>query len=94
MSQIAANVSAYYEECDYDFEKGDEFSDLKLKIEGKTLHVHKAILGTVSPVFKKICTLNFKENLENEVCLPGKKLDDILELLKMIYPNFSKTIDG
>ena len=44
MSQIAANVSAYYEECDYDFEKGDEFSDLKLKIEGKTLHVHKAIL--------------------------------------------------
>ena len=32
-------------ETNYDFEKGDEFSDLKLIVEEKTLLVHKAIIG-------------------------------------------------
>jgi hypothetical protein len=37
----------YHEENsqNYDFEKGDELSDLDLIVEGKCLHVHKAILG-------------------------------------------------
>ena len=30
---------------DYDFEIGDELSDMKLIVENKTLYVHKAILG-------------------------------------------------
>jgi hypothetical protein len=30
---------------EYDFEVGDEFSDLKLIVENKVLHVHKAILS-------------------------------------------------
>jgi hypothetical protein len=29
----------------YDFEKGDDLSDVKLKVEEKTFYVHKAILG-------------------------------------------------
>jgi hypothetical protein len=29
----------------YDFDIGDEFSDIKLIVENKTLHVHKAILS-------------------------------------------------
>ena len=33
------------EENTYDFEQGDELSDVKLIVEGKTLLVHKAILG-------------------------------------------------
>jgi hypothetical protein len=32
----------------YDFEKGDELSDLKLIVEDKTLLVHKAILGKIN----------------------------------------------
>lgn len=39
-------------------------------------------------------TLNFRENLESEIKLPGKKLDNVLDLLKMIYPNYPKNIDG
>ncbi len=34
-------------ETNYDFEKGDELSDLKLIVEDKTLLVHKAILGKI-----------------------------------------------
>ncbi len=33
------------EDCEYDFETGDELSDLKLIVEAKCLFVHKAILG-------------------------------------------------
>ena len=29
----------------YDFEVGDELSDVRLIVEDKLLHVHKAILG-------------------------------------------------
>lgn len=33
---------------DYDFNEGDELSDMKLIVENKTLHVHKAILGEIA----------------------------------------------
>jgi len=99
---------------EYDFEAGDEFSDLKLIVEDKVLHVHKAILSklntiifeqplelnelyfkaTSSPVFKRMLSLQFRESLENEIKLPDKKLDDILELLKYLYPNFSRDFNG
>lgn len=82
------------EDCDYDFEKGDELSDVKILVENKYLWAHKAILATASPVFKSMFTLGFKENQTGELLLPGKRYDDILELLKTIYPNFSKNIDG
>jgi hypothetical protein len=36
---------------EYSFETGDEFSDMKLIIEDKILHVHKAILGILTIVF-------------------------------------------
>lgn len=39
-------------------------------------------------------TLDFKEKKNGEVILPEKKLDDILELLNIIYPNKSKEING
>ena len=31
----------------YDFEAGDELSDLEILVEGKTIRVHKAILGKI-----------------------------------------------
>jgi hypothetical protein len=78
------------EKADYDFEIGDEFSDLKLIVENKIFHVHKAILTTSSPVFKRMFCLQFKESLDNQVTLPQKKVEDILELLKYLYPTFEK----
>jgi len=32
-------------EDDFNFNEGDELSDMRLIVENKTLHVHKAILG-------------------------------------------------
>jgi hypothetical protein len=41
------------ESNDYAFETGDEFSDLKLIVEDKVLHVHKAILSKITNLAKK-----------------------------------------
>ncbi len=38
------------ESNEYDFEVGDEFSDLKLIVEDKVLHVHKAILSKLNTI--------------------------------------------
>ena len=38
--------------------------------------------------------MDCKERNEQIVRLPGKHYDDIVELLKLIYPNFMKEIDG
>ena len=50
------------ESNEYDFETGDEFSDLKLIVEDKVLHVHKAILSKINrlviPISKKQITSN------------------------------------
>jgi hypothetical protein len=47
-----------------------------------------------SPVFAKMASSHFKEDAKNEIELPGKKLEDILDLLETIYPNFSRILDG
>ena len=41
-------MSSSLKECDYDFDNGDELSDLELVVEEKMLKVHKAILGKIS----------------------------------------------
>ena len=37
---------------------------------------------------------SFKENATNEATLVGKKFDEIIELLKLIYPNYEKNLTG
>lgn len=39
-------------------------------------------------------TIECKEKNEQIVKLPGKLYEDIIELLKLIYPNFTNEIDG
>lgn len=63
------------------------------KIKYKNHFTGFLVLGTVSPVFKKMLTSNLKESQENLIYLPDKKLDDILILLKMVYPNYPKDIE-
>jgi hypothetical protein len=41
----------------------------------------------------KMFTLDFKEKTENLVNLPDKRAIDILELLKLIYPNYDYDLD-
>jgi len=54
----------------YDFEIGDELSDVELHVETKVFRVHKAILASASPVFRKMFTADFLERASNRVHLP------------------------
>ncbi|XP_060567050.1 TD and POZ domain-containing protein 3-like [Ruditapes philippinarum] len=62
-------------------------TDLCLVVEGTKLYVAKVILSLASPVFDAMFQSDFKEKSNDELELPGKKLRDVLEFLRCIYPN-------
>ena len=62
-----------------------EDSDLILVVEDEKFHVHRLILSMNSPVFKAMFKSQFKEATANEIPLPGKKANEILDLLKRVY---------
>ena len=76
-----------------DFSKPWELSDVVLVVEGDKFHVHRCILGMWSEVFSTMFTSQFKEKTAEEVPLPGKKSDEIKEMLLVIYPTSAKPID-
>ena len=69
-----------------DFSEPWKMSDLVLLVEERKLHVHKAILAISSPVFETMMSSNFKEKNAKEIPLPGKKVEEIEDLLRAIYP--------
>lgn len=69
-----------------DFSKPWKMSDLVLLVEERNLHVHKAILAISSPVFETMMSSNFKEKNAKEIPLPGKKVEEIEDMLRAIYP--------
>ena len=71
-------------ECDQptlNFSKLWKMSDLVLLVEERKLHVHKSILAISSPVFETMMSSNFKEKNAREIPLPGKKAEEVEELL-------------
>ena len=76
-----------------DFSKPWELSDVLLVVEEERFHVHRCILGMWSEVFSTMFTSQFKEKTAEEVPLPGKKSDQIKEMLLVIYPTSAKPID-
>ena len=75
------------------FSKPWDLSDCVLLVESSTFHVHRNILMMWSDVFKRMFTAEFREKASKEVELPGKKANEIQEMLLMIYPTSSKQID-
>lgn len=71
---------------DLDFSQPWKMSDLVLVVENKRFHVHRSILAMCSPVFDRMLSSDFKEKNATEIPLPGKKADEIEELLRAIYP--------
>jgi hypothetical protein len=45
-----------------------------------------------SPVFEAMLSSDFKERNSTEIPLPGKKVDEIICLLRQIYPQFREEI--
>ena len=71
------------------FSKPWEGSDAILVVENKKLYVHANMLSFSSPVFKSMFNSGyFKESKTKTVDLKGKKYADVVNLLKMIYPQF------
>ena len=69
------------------FSKPWKLSDLVLVVEEERFHVHRAVLALWSPVFEKMFTSEFQEQTMNEVPLPGKKANEMREMLLLIYPS-------
>ena len=79
-------------EIEQDFSQPWEQSDLVLLVEGKPLHVHRLILSMSSPVFSRMLRGDFKEKTARSIPLPGKKYDQVREMLLAIYPTAWKSI--
>ncbi|PFX33782.1 Kelch-like protein 22 [Stylophora pistillata] len=62
-----------------------EDSDVILVVEDEMFHVHRLILSMNSPVFKTTFISAFKEPSSNEISLPGKKADKVLDFLKQLH---------
>ena len=73
-------------EIEQDISQPWEHSDLVLLVEGQPLHVHRLILSMTSPVFSRMLKGDFKEKTARTIPLPGKKYDQVREMLLAIYP--------
>ena len=58
------------------------------------LLLHIGLLAMVSPVWRTMLTGNFKEKDAGEIPLPGKRFDEVQELLLCISPATQNTVDG
>lgn len=71
-----------------------EESNVVLMVEGVKFYVHRLILILNSPVFKNMLESGLKEAPTAEITLPGKDADDILNLLKQLYPQEREEISS
>ena len=74
------------EAAKHPFSEPWEESDLILAVEEETFHVHRQIMSIHSPVFKAMLkSVGIKEDMATEIPLPGKKADEFLDFLKILY---------
>ncbi|OAF66173.1 hypothetical protein A3Q56_06097 [Intoshia linei] len=69
----------------YDFTKIESSSTI-ISVENRKIYCHKEVLCLWSPVFRKMLSDNFMEGTTNNVTLSDKKYEDIIILLKSMYP--------
>ena len=73
------------EKVKHRFSEPWEDSDVILVVENEKFHVHRLILSMNSPVFKAMLKSQFKEATANEIPLPEKKANELLNFLKKVY---------
>ena len=71
-----------------------EESNVVLMVEGVKFYVHRLILILNSPVFKNMLEPGLEEAPTAEITLPGKDADDILNILKQLYPQEREEISS
>ncbi|XP_052819522.1 uncharacterized protein LOC128245426 isoform X2 [Mya arenaria] len=67
-------------------------ADVNLLVDGQSIPVSRSVLSITSPVFRAMFQGDFKERVQGVIPLPGKNLDDVLTLLKCIYPDIMMTV--
>jgi len=75
-----------------DFLEPWKLSDVVLVVEEERFHVHRSTLAFWSPVFERMFTSDFKEKNSDEIPLPGKKANEIKELLQIMYPSLEEKV--
>lgn len=92
--KFSSNVTvqeAQEEKIKHCFSEPWEDSDVILVVEEEKFHVHRLILSMNSPVFKAMFKSAFKEASSNEIPLPEKKANEMLDFLMKIYgPQYIK----
>lgn len=54
-------------------------------VGNEKFHVRRVLLSINSPVFKAMFKSGFQEATKNEIPLPGKKANEVLDFLKQFY---------
>ncbi len=65
---------------------------MALVVEGRKLYVASNILSLLSPVFTAMFEEHFKEEGPREIELKDRKVDDVVEFLRCLYPNIVKKV--
>ena len=71
---------------DINFSKPWDHSDVTFIVEGQKVYANKKILSMSSPVMKAMFESDFREKDAKEIELPGKELDNFLDLVKIAHP--------
>ncbi|KAL3881413.1 hypothetical protein ACJMK2_027858 [Sinanodonta woodiana] len=77
---------------EFDFLRKSPWTDLQLDVEGKTIHVSKLYLATISPVFRLMFESDFKEKNVDVLPLPDKKYEDVVIFLQCVNPGVLHTV--
>ena len=75
-----------------DFTQPWKFSDVVLVVDYHRLHVHRAVLAVWSPVFEEMFTSKFQGDGKKEIPIHGRRANEIIELLQMIYPSVGEKL--
>ena len=78
---------------DFGFRTKSCHSDMTLQVGGDTLHVNKAVLQMVSPVFKEMFDEKVNVEDKNDIVLDDEDVDGFIEFLACFYPSCEHEID-
>lgn len=94
VSQSAENVLKYKDIDRFELLlKNNEYSDVTIVAEGKSLHLHKCMLTTFSDVFEAMFRNDMKEKNQNIVKIEDVKYEVLQELFRFIYTGEVKKLD-
>ena len=87
MARVRGNQDVFQ-----DFTQPWKFSDVVLVVDYHRLHVHRAVLAVWSTVFEEMFTSKFQGNGKKEIPIHGRRANEIIELLQMIYPSVGEKL--